>query len=68
MVLSNLADDSVVKTEVAGSSQKCLLVLTFSTHFSQNLVTLAGVLEVLGKFSLWVGRSILVSDKFSKRW
>ena len=40
MVLSNLADDSVVKTEVAGSSQKCLLVLTFSTHFSKNLVTL----------------------------
>lgn len=40
VVLGTSVDDSVVKAEVAGSSPKCLFVLTFSTHFSENTMTL----------------------------
>ena len=40
MVICTLVDDSVVKTEQAGSSHEHLFVFTFSIHFNQNLTTL----------------------------
>lgn len=40
MVICTLVDDSVVKTEQAGSSHEHLFVFTFCIHVNQNLMSL----------------------------